>query len=106
MSRASDVFYFVDMDMLPESVYRQAAAEFIIIELDLAFTFCQLALSTDNFVRADRNIANAKRSLQAALSVEKHVDVRLRDKQIKDEKILHVESLLAELARNGDSGGS
>lgn len=87
------------MDKTLESVYRQAAAEFIIVELDLASTFCQLALSADNLVRADRNIGNAKHALQTALSVGKRVDLRLRDKEIIDEKIFHVESLLVELSR-------
>lgn len=96
--------YFLEVDKTPESIYRQAAAEFIIVALDLAFTFCQLALSTDNLIRADRNICNAKHALQTALSVGTHVDLRLREKQIIDEKVFHVESLLAELTRNGGGG--
>ena len=77
---------------------------FIIVELDLAFTYCQLALSSDNLGRTERNIINAKQALQTALNVDKRVAFPLRDKQIIDEKILHVESLLSELTRNGGSG--
>ncbi len=103
-ARAPAFSYFLQVNKTPESVHRQAAVESINVGLDLAFTFCQLALSTDNLGRADRNINNAKQALQGALSVEKRVAFRLRDKQIIDEKIFHVESLLAALARNGGSG--
>jgi len=84
-----------------ESVYRRTAVDFIIAELDLAFTFCQVALSTDNPAYANRNIENAKRALQAASKAEKHRAIRSRDKQIFAEKSLQVESLLMELARQG-----
>lgn len=97
-------FYVLEVDKTPESVYRQAAVQFIIVELDLAFTYCQLALSSDNLGRTERNIINAKQALQTALNVEKRVAFPLRDKQIIDEKILHVESLLSELTRNRGSG--
>ena len=56
-----------------ESVYRRTAVDFIIVELDLAFTLCQVALSTDNPVYANRNMENAKRALQAASKAEKHL---------------------------------
>jgi len=40
--------------------------EFINIELDLAITFCQLAMSTEHPDKAERNVANAHRAYQAA----------------------------------------
>ena len=89
------------MDETPESAYQQTAVEFVIVGLDLAFTFCHLAVCTDDFVRADRNINNARQALQVALTVEKRTAFRRRDKQIIDEKIFRVESLLAELVRSG-----
>lgn len=92
------------MDETPESAYRQTAVEFVIVGLDLAFTFCHLAFCTDDLVRADRNINNARQALQVALTVEKRAAFRRRDKQIIDEKIFRVESLLAELARSSGSG--
>lgn len=91
------------MDETPESAYRQTAVEFVIVGLDLAFTFCHLAVCTDDLVRADRNISNARQALQLALTVEKRGAFRRGDKQIIDEKIFRVESLLAELARSGGS---
>jgi len=93
--------YFLYVDETPESAYRQTALEFVIAGLDLAFTFCHLATCTDDLVRADRNINNAKQALQVALTVEKRAAFRRRDQQIIDEKIFRVESLLAELARSG-----
>lgn len=95
--------YVLGVDETPESAYRQAAVEFVIVGLDLALTFCHLAFSTDDLVRADRNINNARQAFQAALTIEKRAAFRQRDKQIIDEKIFRVESLLAELARSGGS---
>ncbi len=89
------------MDETPESAYRQTALEFVIVGLDLAFTFCHLATCTDDLVRADRNINNARQAWQVALTVEKRAAFGRRDKQIIEEKIFRVESLLAELARSG-----
>ena len=102
--RAPALSYFLEVDKTPESVYRQAAVEFVLVELDLASTYCHVALSTNNHAHAERNINNAKQALQVALTVEKRAAFRLRDKQIIDEKIFHVESLLAELVRSGGSG--
>ena len=107
MPRAPALSYFLEVDKTPESVCRQAgqaSVELVLLELDLASTFCHVALSTNNLARAERNINNAKQALQVALNVEKRVAFRLRDKQIIDEKIFHVESLLAELAPSGGSG--
>jgi hypothetical protein len=89
------------MDERSKFVYRQTAADFVIVELDLALTYCRLALSTNNPVSVSRNIENAKRALQAALSTERRLDVRPRDKGIIAEKSFRVESLLVELARRG-----
>lgn len=88
------------MDTPLQSVYRQTAVDFIFVELDLAFTFGQVALSTDDPVGANRNIENAKRALRAALNAKQRLDVRPRDKQIFEKKSLQVESLLVELAGN------
>jgi hypothetical protein len=95
--------YFLEVGETPESAYRQTAVEFVIIGLDLAFTFCHLPVCTDDLGRADRNINNARQALQPALTVEKRAVFRRRDKQIIDEKVFRVESLLARLARSGGS---
>ncbi|HEX2662762.1 MAG TPA: hypothetical protein VHM93_08005 [Candidatus Acidoferrum sp.] len=101
MPTASRLSYCWDMDERSKFVYRQTAADFVIVELDLALTYCRLALSTNNPVSVSRNIENAKRALQAALSTERRLDVRPRDKGIIAEKSFRVESLLVELARRG-----
>src|SRR6516225_2652986 len=99
MPKASGLSYCSDVEEPSKSVYRQTAADFIIVELDLAITFCQIALSTDNPVSANRNTENATFALRAALSAEKRLDIRLRDKRIIDQKRFPAESLLVELAR-------
>jgi hypothetical protein len=40
--------------------------QFISTELDLAITFCQMALTTNDRGKAERNAANAHRAYQAA----------------------------------------
>jgi hypothetical protein len=98
MPTESGLPYCLAVDERSESVYRQSVADFVIVELDLALTYCRLALSTKNPVRVSRNIENAKRALQAGLSAERRLDIRSRDKGIILEKSLRVESLLVELA--------
>jgi len=99
MPNACGLSYCSDVEEPSKSVYRQTAADFIIVELDLAITFCQIALSTNNPVSANRNTENAALALRAALGAEKRLDIRLRDKRIIDQKRLRAESLLVELAR-------
>jgi hypothetical protein len=59
--RAPALSYFLEWTRRPESVYRQAAVQCIIVGRDLSSTFCQLALSSDDLGRADRNIINASK---------------------------------------------
>lgn len=99
MPTTSGLSYSLDVDEGSKSVYKQTAADFVIVELDLALTYCRLALSTNNPASVSRNIENAKRALQAALSAERRLDIRPRDKGIIGEKSFRVESLLVELAR-------
>jgi len=99
MRKASGLSYGPDVEEPSKSVYSQTAADFIIVELDLAITFCQIALSTNNPVSANRNTENATFALRAALSPEKRLDIRLRDKRIIDKKRFRAESLLVALAR-------
>jgi|ERR1700741_4434946 hypothetical protein len=40
--------------------------KFVEIELDLAITFCEVALSTDNRDKFERNIANARDAYKSA----------------------------------------
>src|SRR5215470_4514206 len=94
MRKASGLSYGPDVEEPSKSVYSQTAADFIIVELDLAITFCQIALSTNNPVSANRNTENATFALRAALSPEKRLDIRLRDKRIIDKKRFRAESLL------------
>lgn len=99
MPTASGLSYCYHVDARSESVYRKTAADFVIVELDLAFTYCQIALSTNNPVSMSRNTENAKRAFQAALSAGKRLDMGPRNKGIIGQKSFRVESLLVELAR-------
>lgn len=99
MPTASGLSYYLDVDERSKSVYRQTAADFVIVELDLALTYCRIALSTNNPASVGRNFENAKRAFQAALSAGRRLDIKPRDRGIIGEKSFRVQSLLVELAR-------
>ncbi len=89
------LFYSRNVNTTPPSAlrYQQAAADFILTELDLAIAFCQLALSTSDPLRADRNADKAKRALQAAGRAQERFPIGPHDKQTIAEKTSRIESL-------------
>jgi hypothetical protein len=50
-----------------QRVQRAAAADFVSTELDLAMTFCNIALSSHNLNKVRRNIQNATKAHNSAL---------------------------------------
>lgn len=76
---------------------RATAADFVSTELDLAITFCRIALSTHNQNKINRNVENASRARESALHFleDSHptpaVGRRLR------RKLTQLEGLLGEL---------
>src|SRR5215472_18827428 len=79
--------------------YDANSCQLIATELDLAITFCQVAATTNDPARYDRNIANAKEAHSAALYFLgcNHLKSTL-EAEIK-EKLLWLDSLLASFDR-------
>jgi hypothetical protein len=46
--------------------YEAIRFQFVIVELDLAITYCRIAVATTDHARFSRNIANAERAYSAA----------------------------------------
>ena len=76
---------------------RAAAADFVSTELELAMTFCHIALSSHNLDRARRNIQNATKAHDSALHfLDDAQPSRAADLRIR-RKLTQLEGLLREL---------
>jgi hypothetical protein len=72
-------------------------AEFVMIELDTAITFCNVALSTSDPERRARNIENAVTGYKTALRFSRVPNHDLRNDSMFQEKLAHLRDLLHEL---------
>lgn len=72
-------------------------ADFVIIELSLAITFCQIALSTPDRTTADRNVDNARRARDAAFHALDRSPLELATRQAIEEKSGQLAELLEQL---------
>lgn len=81
------------------SHFNQVGVEFLLIELDLAVTFCEVGLATRDFVRAERNADNARAALQAVLHAKEHLSLNDDERQAVWSKTSKVLLLLVQLER-------
>jgi hypothetical protein len=72
-------------------------ARFILAELDLAITFCEIGLTTRNLWTAKRNEENARRALDAVSAIKKRVLLTPKERQAISSKTWHLMSSLANL---------
>src|SRR5215467_8701076 len=85
------------------SNHKEAKYRFILTELDLAITFCDVALSSDDRVRSTRNIENAR---QAYKSVTHFLEgANFTDKMMIDlhERVARLRNLLRRVDRHENS---
>jgi hypothetical protein len=85
-----------DSDALRKS-HHALRLQFVSTELDLAITFCQLALATQDSHKAERNTANARRAFTAA---SRMLDTSPREPKSNpeiDEKLRRLEELFSDL---------
>jgi hypothetical protein len=75
---------------------------FISTELDLAITFCEVALGTRNHEKFERNVANAQRAYIAARHFMDDRDLTIFERDRIREQVIHLDELLGQL--NGDTG--
>lgn len=74
-----------------------AGARFIIAELDLAITFCRIALTSRSVPRAARNVENAQRALDAVARMRQRIQLTHQEEKEVAEKISTLTSLLEQL---------
>ena len=72
-------------------------AQSIIAELDLAITFCQIALTSRSALRADRNVENANRALDAVARMRQRIRLTQDEEKEVTEKTSTLTSLLEQL---------
>lgn len=77
--------------------YEHTGARFIIAELDLAITFCQIGLTSRITSRADRNAGNAERALEAVTRMRERIRPNRAEQREIAEKSSLLQSLLEEL---------
>jgi hypothetical protein len=85
---------------------RNTSAEFVVTELELAITFCEIALSTTNFSRAQRSVADARRAYSSALKFTARMrqdGTRQPHEALVAEKLKQLDSLFAVIEGKQDS---
>ena len=77
----------------------QVGVEFVLVELDLAITFCEVGLATRDFARAERNAENARTALEAVLKTKERLLLNQQARQIICTKTSKLAALLVQLER-------
>jgi hypothetical protein len=67
--------------------HHQVKFEFIIAELDLAITFCNIADSAGSGVKSERNLGHAARAFETAVRCAQNADLTLEMRQQINERI-------------------
>jgi hypothetical protein len=80
--------------------HEELAYGFILVEFDLATTFCEIAASTTNPQTAGRNIQNAKRAYQSAMKALQKTSFSAEQELVIVAKCKRVQELLARISIN------
>jgi hypothetical protein len=97
---------------LARQAFEGAGARFILAELDLAITFCQIGLTSRSTAHAIRNALNAERALDAVTRMKKRIRLNEVEEQEVASKTFTLSALLEQLknrlvsANAGDADGS
>lgn len=81
------------------SYYNQIGLGFVLCELDLAVTFCEVGLATRDISCAERNADNARVALQVVSQVKERLSLNKQAKELIISKTSRVASLLVQLER-------
>jgi len=82
------------------SNHNEAKYRFILTELDLAITFCDVALSSDDRAKATRNTENARQAYKAATHFLEDANFSDQVKAHLHEKVAKLRSLLRRVDRH------
>jgi len=77
--------------------HRNAKYKFILTELDLALTFCEMAITTKNEAKLKRNTKNARLAYNAATHFMEHAGFSERMETHVQEKLGRLRTMLKQL---------
>jgi hypothetical protein len=77
--------------------FDETRAQFILSELSLAITFCEIATSTRDSERAERNQRNARQAFESAMRYLAHASVTTQEGEQISEKMGKLRGLLAKI---------
>src|SRR5215467_1881366 len=80
--------------------HKEAKFRFILTELDLAITFCDVALSSSDRVRSKRNTLNARQAYKAATHFLEEAHFSEQMKAQAQEKVARLRILLRQVDRH------
>jgi len=84
----------------PTEIPNEAGLGFVLVELDLGATFCELALSTQNVETEERNTRNARKAHHNALNFLQRLSPESAEQTLINEKFSHLNELLEQLGVN------
>jgi hypothetical protein len=84
----------------PTEIPYEAGLGFVLIELDLGATFCELALSTQNEKNKERNTRNGRKAYDSALHFLQRVSPDSAERALINGKFSHLDELLEQLGVN------
>src|SRR5262249_55640174 len=82
------------------SSHKEAKYRFILTELDLAITFCDVALSSVDLVRSTRNSENARQAYKAASHFLEDANFSEKRMTLLGEKVAKLRTLLRRVDRH------
>jgi uncharacterized Fe-S radical SAM superfamily protein PflX len=82
----------------PTEIPNEAGLGFVLVELDLAATFCELALSTRNEENKERNARNARKAYNSAIHYLQRISPDGTEQTLINKKFSRFSDLLERLA--------
>lgn len=98
-SKTIDASRLEEQARILEERQKQVRAEFIEVELDLATTFSQIALSSGDREKIERNEAHAQEAHESALRFWSTVQIGEPLQREIEEKLKHLRKLLEEVKK-------
>jgi hypothetical protein len=84
----------------PTEIPNEAGLDFVLVELDLGATFCELALSTHNEVNRERNTRNGRKAYDSALHFLQRLSPDGAEQTLINKKFSRLNELLERLGVN------
>ena len=84
----------------PTEIPNAAGLGFVLVELDLGATFCELALSTQNEQNKERNTRNGRKAYDSAVHYLERVSPDSTEQTLINEKFSRLNELLKRLGVN------